>query len=160
MEHDRDARKVTTMQTQHAVHDLTASADGPRDTGHSLARRHYRICQALGIEVQPLPEVTPQWLQRYYEYLRPRLVFPFLASCPNETEGGGLSFTSVHIVSLLDPSASADTSRTGLLCAALREGETVPVPLVDVEVAEDGRNFTLIDDYWYWFWNWRFDPRL
>jgi len=30
-----------------------------------------------------------------------------------------------------------------------------PLPMFELEIPPNSRNFRLIEDYWYWLWNWR-----
>lgn len=126
----------------------------------NVGSQEYRIRRALGIENGPLPEVQTEWLHRYYDYLRTRLVLPFDAQYAQDLIGYQSQVSSIVVTSLIDPGYHDRHEEAGLLCRAWRGTEEVEVPLADVELAENSTNSQLIEDYWYWFWNWRFDPRI
>jgi hypothetical protein len=98
-----------------------------------------------------LPKVSASTLWTYYEHLRSRLTIPFEADhCPQNE----WPVRTVLVVGVRSPKRpGSDTSR-GLYSMVRDRDVAVEVPLVDLEVLEDGPNFQLLEDYWYWVWNW------
>lgn len=97
-----------------------------------------------------LPEVNHDALRAYYLRLLRRMSFPFKA------EHIELTGPERHVIvlRLVDPAQHTSTLDSGLLCEARQEDRLVQVPLAELKVDADDRNYQLIEDYWYWFWNW------
>jgi len=119
-----------------------------------------RIRAALGLVRGPLPEVETKWLHRYYDYLVENLSLPFEAEYAEDIAGYRQVVSPIAVVALLHPDDHGRHEEFGLLCRAKRGGQTLELPLADVELTDNSPNSRLIDDYWYWFWNWRFDPKI
>jgi hypothetical protein len=43
----------------------------------------------------------------------------------------------------------------GLFCKTRKAEYELDLPLIELEIPPNSRNFQLIEDYWYWLWNWR-----
>jgi len=136
-----------------------------QSTAHLQTQQHYdsaenrerRIRAILGQDRRGhLPKVTPQSLDRYYHYLAHRLSLPFHAHYHEEAGPHQGAVRRVCVTDLLAPALTPTSGSLGLLCrAVLPRGETVAVPLADLELDTYDSNGRLIDDYWYWVWNWR-----
>ena len=138
----------------------TQPDDHPPIAPTELADQEGRIRAALGLARGPLPQVTSVWLERFYEYLAVHLALPFTARYAGELKPLGQPAIPVTVVSLAHPNRTANPEQTGLICQAFHGQQEVDLPLVDLEVTDEGPNAQQIEDYWYWFWNWRFDPRI
>lgn len=108
-----------------------------------------RVRAILG--VRRIPPVELKWLRRYHRYLASTLSFPFAASFHEVVSPLEEITHTVAVLSLVDPVENATAD--GLLCRALQDGKLVELPLVELEVEPQSRNFRLIEDYWYWAWN-------
>ena len=117
----------------------------------SLDDRGDRIRAVFGLTSDdPLPEVDEENQQRYCDWLKEHLAFPFEADYWDETEAGNEGIHSITVTGISEefPIDECD----GVLCEA-REGERRwEVSLCDLDVAEDHPNAQAIDDYGYWFW--------
>ncbi len=99
----------------------------------------------------PLPPADEENLRRYNHYLATHLAFPFQARCPAETGPFERTEYIVSVVDLLD--ADACNEDEGVLCEAEQQGETVELPLADLNVTINLHNRQLVEDYSYWFGN-------
>ncbi len=100
-------------------------------------------------------------MRKYYEFLTRNLSLPFQAQHTEETGiYGQPAYSQVEVVAFLDPEKNPAEEYLGLICKVRKVDREMEVPLVDLEVDEDNRNYRLLEDYWYWIWNWRFDPRI
>jgi len=119
-----------------------------------------RIRIALGLVRGPLPHVTVVELERYYDYLLRHLELPFAVRYAGDLKPLGQPAIPMAVLALIHPRQTPAPEQTGLTCQASYGHQQLELPLVDLEVADDGPNAQKIEDYWYWFWNWRFDPRI
>lgn len=121
----------------------------------SSDRQLDRIAAALGLPGGPLPEVDDDTLCQYYAFLSAKLMFPFTAYYARPDSTCKNTQSRCTVLELLDPSQYVGDIFDGIFCRT-RSGEYgINLPLIDLEVADDGPNFHLIEDFWYWFWNWR-----
>jgi hypothetical protein len=102
-----------------------------------------------------LPSVGEETLSRYYEYLTARLSFPFKAYYPEPTTTLEEVRYRCTVVELLDPANGIGDEFGGIFCKTRKGKYEMNLPLIELEILQDGPNFQLIDDYWFWFWNWR-----
>ena len=100
----------------------------------------------------PLPPVNEENLRRYHRYLRSQLSFPFQARCTVETNPFEETRYLVTVVGLLN--ADNFDEEEGVLCEAERQGESIELPLADLEVTINPHDRQLVEDYSYWFGNW------
>lgn len=114
-----------------------------------------RIMMALGLTGDRLPKVDENTLFRYYQYLAAKLSFPFVAHYPHPTNAQEQSEFCCHVVELLDPANHFGDEFDGIFCKTLKGKYELKLPLIELELLQDGPNSQLIEDYWYWFWNWR-----
>ena len=103
----------------------------------------------------PLPPANEENLRRYHRYLATHLSFPFQAKGPVETGPFEQRDYAVTVVGLLD--ADECDEEEGVLCEAMRQGESAELPLAEIEVTINPHNRRLIEDYSYWFGNWPAD---
>ncbi len=98
----------------------------------------------------PLPELDEESQQRYCDWLKEHLQFPFEAEYWDEPEPapGGTRRVTVTGISEEFPIDECD----GVICEVRRGERRWEVPLCDLEVEEDHPNAQTIDDYSYWFW--------
>jgi hypothetical protein len=121
----------------------------------SDADQEDRIRVALGVPVdRGIPKVNRNTLWRYYSYLSAKLRFPFIAECPEPTAASEEREFRCVVLSLLSPESFGDESG-GLSCRVRSENCRLNLPLIELVVPQNCRNFQLIEDYWYWLWNWR-----
>jgi hypothetical protein len=99
----------------------------------------------------PLPGTTPENVRRYGDYLAFHLSFPLRALSAEDIGPFEEVQHPVTVLGLLD--AEECDEEDGVLCAADCAGETVEMPLADLEVVGNLEYRRLIDDYSYWFGN-------
>ena len=114
-----------------------------------------RIATALGLDGGPLPNVDEETLCRYYDYLCEHLTLPFTAHSPAPTNREEETEFRCTVVELLPPSEYLDELIDGILCKTRKGAYEINLPLIELEIADGGPNFELIDDFWYWLWNWQ-----
>jgi len=113
--------------------------------------QHDRIRAVFGLTSDdPLPEVDEENQQRYCDWLKEHLQFPFDADYWDESEAGveGTHRVTVTGISEEFPIDECD----GVICEAREGKRRWEVSLCDLEVEEDHPNAQPIDDYGYWFW--------
>ena len=103
----------------------------------------------------PLPPANEENLRRYRRYLATHLSFPFQAKYPSKPAPSRRRNTLVTVVGLLD--ADECDEEEGVLCEAERQGESIELPLAELEVPTNPHNRQLVEDYSYWFGNWPAD---
>ena len=114
-----------------------------------------RILSALGLLDDRLPQVDDENLVGYYEYLSEHLSLPFIAYYPEPTNPREEILHECRVLELLDPSKYISDEFDGIFCKTRKGTFVVNLPLVELEVPQESRNFQLVEDYWFWFWNWR-----
>ena len=115
-----------------------------------------RVRIALGLTSDdPLPPMNEENLRRYHRYLATHLSFPFQAKCSVETGPFEETRYLVTVVCLLD--ADNFDEEEGVLCEAEQQGESIELPLADLEVTINPHDRQLVEDYSYWFGNWPAD---
>lgn len=97
------------------------------------------------------PPLNQDSLRRFHQTLESNLAFPFPAVYHEPVGQTGDATHQVTVVGLCDP--STHSTKQGLLCRAVRHGELVELPLVEIEVSFGNLNFELIEKYWSWAWN-------
>ena len=97
------------------------------------------------------PPLNQDSLRRFHYALESNLAFPFPAVYHEPVSQTGDATHQVTVIGLCDP--SEHPNEHGLLCKAIRHGEHVELPLVEIEVNFDNPNFELIEKYWSWAWN-------
>lgn len=115
-----------------------------------------RILAALGLADDRLAVLDDDTLQRYYGHLSESLSFPFTAHYPHPTSPGEEVLCQCTVLGLLDPSTCVGDEIDGIFCKTQKAEFEVNLPLVELEVSKDSRNFQMIEDYCHWFWTWRF----
>ena len=58
------------------------------------------------------------------------------------------------VLELLDPAKHLGDEFDGIFCKTRKGKYDINLPLIELELPDDSRNFQLIEDYWFWFWNW------
>jgi Calcium binding len=99
----------------------------------------------------PLPFITEENLSRYHRHLATHLSFPFQAEYRVETGPFEDTEYLVSVVGLLDPDESDEEE--GLRCETVEQGQSVELPLAEIEATINLHNQQLIEDYSYWFMN-------
>lgn len=97
----------------------------------------------------PLPELTPENKQTYYEYLRANLQFPMSARAWIED---GLADEKLVLVGLADFDPDTDEEVHCELQTEDPECEDSGLPLSTIHPDADIQNVQLLDDYRYWLW--------
>lgn len=141
-----DQLEATAAKTRLAMEQPTNLASKPlsRDDPED------RIRAVFGLSGDdPLPNASQPSQQQYLDYLRARLSFPFHADYPPASELG--SDKSEEIVVLGFADAPLDR-KEGIVCKARKAAHEFDVPLQDLRVREDDRNFEPIEDYTFWIW--------
>jgi hypothetical protein len=118
-----------------------------------------RIRMALGLtHDDPLPDVTEETLLAYHRYLVSHLNFPIPVAVWVKTG----AFTEKKVTLALTGLAAApegeidDEEEFGLIgLGRTPDGETIEVPLDDVEAGKKDQNLRLLDDYSSWLHNYR-----
>lgn len=103
----------------------------------------------------PLPPANVENLRRYGRYLRSQLSFPFQARCTVETGPFKEAKYLITVVDMLD--GNEYDEEEGVLCEAEQHGESIELPLSDLEVPDNPHHRQLVEDYSYWFGNWPTD---
>lgn len=114
-----------------------------------------RIRNALGWKSERLPNVDELTLSRYYRYLSANLATPFAAHFPKPTTFEEQSAFRCTVLSLIDPAEYLGDGFDGIFCRTRKGAYDLNLPLIELHLPENSRNFELIEDYWFWFWNWR-----
>jgi hypothetical protein len=114
-----------------------------------------RIRDALGSTNEWLPAVDETTLGQYYRYLAANLTLPFTAHFPKPTTSAEQSEFRCTVVSLIDPTKYLGDGFDGIFCTTRKGEYDLNLPLIDLYLPENSKNFQLIKDYWFWFWNWR-----
>ena len=117
--------------------------------------RRDRIAVALGPLGEQSPRVDEQTLSRYYRYLSASLSFPFAAHYPQPRSSLEEVQYRCTVLELLDPTKDIYDEFDGIFCKTRKGKYEINLPLIELEIPEDGPNFQLIEDYLYWFGNWR-----
>src|SRR5215469_13343742 len=97
----------------------------------------------------PLPPANVDNLRRYGRYLATHISFPFQASYSVETGPFEEANYLVTVVGMLD--ADICDEEEGVLCEAEQQGESIELPLADLEVTNNPHHRQLVEDYSYWF---------
>jgi hypothetical protein len=97
----------------------------------------------------PLPVADSQTQQRYLEFLKARLSFPFKADYWPASAGDPKASGEVTVHGFAQEPIDADD---GIVCEARKGKRAFPVPLSMIHVGEDGPNFQHVEDYTYWLW--------
>ncbi len=106
-----------------------------------------RVRAILGVRDGSLPPIEQEALRKYYRYLSGALWFPLSARYHEAASVLEDITHTVTVLGLIDP--ADNVADEGLLCRAVKDGKTIEVPLVELEVDRQSRNFQLIEDYWY-----------
>jgi len=117
--------------------------------------RRDRIAVALGPLGDESPRVDEETLSRYYKYLSASLSFPFAAHYPEPKSSLEEVQYRCTVLELLDPTKDIYDEFDGIFCKTRKGKYEINLPLIELEIPEDGPNFQLIEDYLYWFGNWR-----
>lgn len=111
-----------------------------------------RIRMVFGLTSNdPLPEVNDETLRVYQNHLAAKLTFPFDAAYQPEHSKP----QNVKVIGLGDPKEPMIDEMVGILCEVEMDGQTVAVPMGELEVAKGKPNRRFIKDYCSWFWNFR-----
>ena len=94
-------------------------------------------------------------LFRYYQYLSANLRFPFVAHYPEPTNSREEGEFRCVALGLLGPEYQPGDEWTGCIPKTRKGPHELNLPLIELAVPQNSRNFQLIEDYWYWLWNWR-----
>ena len=113
-----------------------------------------RIRTSLGLATDRFPRVDEKTLFQFYEYLSANLRFPFAAYYPERINLWEERAFLCVVLSLLDPEIHVGDEFDGLFCKIRKRGYELTLPLIELEIPQNSRNFQLIEDYWY-VWNWR-----
>ena len=122
---------------------------------HSAPDQRDRILEALWPLGEHRPSVGDETLSRYYKYLTARLSFPFTAQYPKPRTSLEEVQCRCTVLELLDPANGICDEFDGILCKVRKGKYEITLPLTELEISQDSRNFQLVEDYWFWFWNWR-----
>ncbi len=102
-------------------------------------------------DAEQLPPVTEESLIKCHRYLAAHLSFPFEAVYLGENEFSEETESKVCVVGLVDPDERLIDE--GLFCKAIEHGETLELPLTEIEVTRESRDRDLIEGYTGWFFD-------
>jgi hypothetical protein len=122
---------------------------------HRQPDQKQRIRIALGSKNELLSKVDEETLSRYYHYLSANLTLPFAAHFPKPTTSEEQKAFRCTVVSLIDPTKYLGDGFDGIFCKTRKGEYDLNLPLIDLYLPENSKNFQLIEDYWFWFWNCR-----
>ena len=103
----------------------------------------------------PLPQVSPDTLMTYCEYLTANLKFPILSSYWAKT--GPFSSKKVIIpISRLEPPVAEEFDEDcPIYGIGIDQDQEIEFPLEVIELKKNDPNYRLISDYTHWSNNWR-----
>lgn len=128
-----------------ATRDEPATADDPE----------VRIRATLGVsDDEPTPEVRLEALRKYHVHLAGNLAFPFEGRLADPIGPHRDTRSRLRVIRLLDVDSYEPEEMYGLICKAEQNGERIELPLDRIDVADDGPNRRLVEDYRYWMANW------
>jgi hypothetical protein len=115
-----------------------------------------RIRAILGVGGdEPVPRVRLEALRKYHAYLAANLAFPFEGRLSDPIGPHRDTRSPLSVVRLMDPVREyAPEEMYGLICKAVQNDERIELPLDRIDVAGDGPNRQLLEDYRYWVRNW------
>ena len=102
-------------------------------------------------DAEQLPPVTEESLIQCHRYLAAHLSFPFEAVHLGENQFSKETERNVRVVGLVDPDDRPMDE--GVFCKAIERGETLELPLTEIEVTDESRNRDLIEGYIDWFFD-------
>lgn len=122
----------------------------------SMGDQDDRIRAIFGLTSDdPLLFVNDENLRKYHRYLATHLSFPFQAKyqVEHQVETGLFQekAISVTVMGLLDTDHFDEDQ--GILCEAMKEGQSVDLVLAELESTVNIHNRQLMEDYAYWFYN-------
>lgn len=122
------------------------AADDPE--GHIRA-----VLGAAGNE--PVPRVRLEALRKHHAHLAANLSFPFEGRLSDPIGPHRDTRSPLSVVRLMDPVKECEPEEMyGLICKAVQNDERIELPLDRIDVADDGRNRQLLEDYRSWVRNW------
>src|SRR5262245_17966970 len=128
-------------------------SDGGRKKREPANSPEARLRAILGVTGgEAMPRVGLYSLRRFHDYLAGHLGFPFKGRLMSPVGPHRDTASPLSVVGLMDPVEEyAPEEMYGLICKAVQNGERIELPLARIDVAEDGPNRQLLDDYHYWF---------
>jgi hypothetical protein len=115
----------------------------------SMDNQDDRIRAVFGLTTDdPLPEDTRDSQQTYFTHLKAHLKFLFAARFNDQAQR---RMRNVMVVGMCDE-FPVDESY-GVMCNVMSRDEKAEIPLSELEVDEEDRNYQTVDDYTYWFVN-------
>ena len=110
---------------------------------------HDRIRMMFGLTTDdPLPPVDEQNQEKFLDYLKANLTFPFKAEYSPESSDSRSG--KVTILGFADPPIDPDD---GIVCEVCKGKSHFQAPLSNMQVHEDEPNFQHVADYTYWLWD-------
>jgi hypothetical protein len=103
----------------------------------------------------PLPQVSPETLTIYCEYLTANLKFPIISYYWAKTGAFTSKKVAVPITRLEPPDAEEFDEECPLYGIGIDQDEKIEFPLEVIELKKNDPNNGLISDYTYWSQNWR-----
>ncbi len=103
----------------------------------------------------PLPQVSPETLMTYCDYLTANLKFPILASYWAKTGAFTSKKVAAPISKLEAPVEEEFDEECGLFGIGSGPDEEIEIPLESIELKKQDPNYRLISDYTHWSHNWR-----
>ena len=110
-----------------------------------------RIRMALGLSAGDdlLPTIDEQNQRKFLDYLRAKLVFPFVADCSVASLAGSHAREVVTVLGFADPPIEP---REGVVCLVRKGRCRFRVLLSNIHVDNADPNFQPVEDYTYWLW--------
>jgi hypothetical protein len=110
-----------------------------------------RIREVFGLtHDDPLPQVSPETLMTYCEYLSVHLKFPILTSHWEKSGAFTSKKVSVPITKLEAPVEEEFDEECGLFGIGIGQEDEIEIPLESIELKKKDPNYCLISDYTYW----------
>jgi hypothetical protein len=96
-----------------------------------------------------LPPVSRDSLLLCMRFLSDKLTFPFEALYSPAAPGGSVLPGDVLVLGLVEP--GENWRQDGILCRAIRQGETIEFPLKDILIRGESGERSLVEGYAQWF---------
>jgi len=98
------------------------------------------------------PRLNGRNLELYYDYIKDKVTFPFLAEWTQVLEPGVTEVIDIEVNGIEDPDITADLDLHGLVCSVTTGDFLFKIPLSEVVIKSYESSYNLIEDYCIWYW--------